>query len=152
MGRPTLDEIYSMPEIVKDDNYDLRSITGLGPAMEFPDADLKTLRCTLTKAVWEDVPGLSKFGFGHGSNNVLKLTFNDVQGDQRYLDTHARLREDLSEIQLNIYNDTGEVVRIMTFEGLTFINGKQALNAANGKPALRVNSYGFTNRRENIPA
>lgn len=141
MPKPTLDEIYSLPPLVLDDNYDLHKIlTLLGTISE--DA-FKILRCSIAKAAWEDVPDI--FGLYAGT---LTVTFHDVTGDQNYLDAHARIRAELTDLILHVYNQEGAAVRAIHFYDLQFSSSKQKLDSGNGKPSPRVNMYKYKSRRE----
>jgi hypothetical protein len=141
MPKPTLAEVYALPPLVLDDNYDLHKIqTLLGTISE--DA-FQILRCSVAKAAWEDVP--DTFGLHAGT---VTLTFHDVTGDQNYLDAHQRIRANLTDLVLHVYNQEGAAVRAIHFYDLHFSSSKQKLDSGNGKPSPRVNTYTYKARRE----
>ena len=133
-----------MPDPIMDDNFDLHDIQ-MEHRARMPDEVLHSLRMTMSKASWEDVP--KDFDLFAGT---LKLSFHDVDGDQNHLDGHRHIQDSMTDLVLHVYNSTGKAVRAVHFSGLAFSSGKQAFayEGAAARHAYRLNEYTYKNRRE----
>jgi hypothetical protein len=139
--RPTLEELYALPEPMLDDNFDLHSIGGCDqllislPQFFIENDGFLHLHRTCLAAAWHET--------AEGRPNSLHLWFHDIQGDQGYLDAHAAFKSDLGYLTIQHYDMEGKAVRQTIFHDLKFAEANTAYDAAGGKVVMRFVTFHF---------
>ena len=138
--QPTLDELWSLPEPMLTDNFDLHGIGGsaehkLPPLFSSGSTAFLQLHLTCIAAAWQEA--------AKDKPNSLHLWFHDLQGDQVYLDAQAAFKSDLGSLTIKQYDASGKPVRLTDFISLKFVAANYALDATGGKCAKRYVSFEF---------
>lgn len=148
MPRPTLEEVYSLPDSILRDCLSLEFVES--EHFKCTPETFKRIRVSLANVDWQDAPN----PFAPWCGGKLKLVFLDVDGDQDFLDAHAQLQQPITSLTFHVYANDGKAIREVKFTGVTTINSAQSF-ASDGRTgqesdfhARRVYNYAYETRTE----